>query len=1387
MASNPIALTKGANAPVQARRVLVELRWSGAVDADIQALLCAASGKVRSDDDFVFFNQPRHASGAVELSGKTDGPVSVGALEINLTAVESEIEKVLVTGSADGGTFGQLSSLHVVITDLDNGESLFNYEIDDASTETAMIFGELYRRNEQWKFRAVGQGYASGLAGLATDYGITVDDPPPPPKPTPSPQHPPTPLVPSPAGDAPRIVRRGLQAPSPNTTPPSPPNIDTGHHRRQAHQPAPPVASPIDTSHRARQPQMPAAAPPAANLGAGGRSASPPRASGVAPAAPQRGTRPGRVMPGLQTAATELKNLTGQWQQIADHARTTATDIMAAVVDSHADLSQQLRDLESSNAAVAQAFQHRFGDPAPSGYGQNAMAAEAWIAAARGLATRLHNDAVPWTDKRRREARTEFNGLVSGLRGSYDATVRQLAIDHWQHMRDSGLRSAASIRQDHQRRAQRATLPPPPIGPRTSPVDPQQPDATGPGPLNIYLGQCVVNHLSFTSNSHGNYERASDRVDLPGLSIPVVVDLDSVGAFVVDERRGLEGAVLNLLSALPANQLQIKVFDPEHGGNSAKFLFGLGDAAERVIGDRVKTSDRELADLLQSTEEHITFVTQRFLQGEHQSLTEYNTAAGEVAEPYRLLVLYDFPSGFSRAGHLDDDQIDRLVKIIRNGPRSGVFTILVADPAAGDPADNNNGLDTGVFPTFQQIVEAKRAGETASVRPPVPKVTDGLPWLLSKGALTGATLEAIGRGPTGVRFPNGVPAPAGQGTIASVSSASLAWYFQPAAPPDDATVAGQLDAVQRSLHSAQDVQVTPERVAELAEQAQRATSATLRAQFTPTVAYPDRPDTWWRATSADGVTAHFGRIGARQVADLIVDSEVNTYSALIGGRPGSGKSVLIHAIVMSIVTEYSPAEVELYLIDFKEGVEFKQYADIGLPHAKVIAIESERDFGLSVLQRTAAEIKHRGDLFRGAGQGAANLQQFRARTNQPMKRLVLIIDEFQQLFYRDDKIAAEAAEILELILRQGRAFGIHVLLASQSLAGMASLGKHVLGLIPTRIALQSNENDSRMILGEENTDAQTLSRAGEGILNRKGGHKDANERFQAAFWDPDVRSAVLQQVMHRAQHEGHPNITTVFAGHEPADIGGLDSAVLTAQDDSGLHLPVGMPLTLDPLPLFARLRRESGSNLLIVDENGNGTLAVTVASLAKRGVTTDICDFVGEDDQWSASIAELEQMQAVSVHGRRGVREALKDLVAVIEERNDLGARKAAPRVLVIAAMGRARDFDPNDYDEDNPANILGTILRDGPEVGVHVVCWFDRAAGINKRLSNDQLNEFGQRLVGHLTRDDASMLIDSDSATGLKAGQGILADIDRATESKLRMFRSPPSGWLSHFGAGAR
>ncbi|GGK27790.1 hypothetical protein GCM10011583_69750 [Streptomyces camponoticapitis] len=206
-----VLLQKGANIPVPANRVRVELGWHGGPgtpDVDASALLLTTAGKVRSDDDFVFYNQPVHRSGAVRLDGRRqDGTGVVETIGVDLSAVEQGIGTVVVAASTDG-TFGQVPGLFVRVLDAESGVEAARFDATGATSETAFVLGELYRRNDAWKFRAVGQGYSSGLAGLATDFGITVDEPASPPsaqQATPTPPAPPM-----------------RQAAPPHPTPPAP-------------------------------------------------------------------------------------------------------------------------------------------------------------------------------------------------------------------------------------------------------------------------------------------------------------------------------------------------------------------------------------------------------------------------------------------------------------------------------------------------------------------------------------------------------------------------------------------------------------------------------------------------------------------------------------------------------------------------------------------------------------------------------------------------------------------------------------------------------------------------------------------------------------------------------------------------------------------------------------------------------------------------------------------------------------------------------------------------------------------------------------------------------------------------------------------------------------
>ncbi|WSS85494.1 VWA domain-containing protein [Streptomyces sp. NBC_01176] len=223
------SMSKGANLPVAVGAARAVLGWTGgpgAPDADASALLLGADGRVRDDGDFVFYNQPRHVSGAVRHLGKRqDAGVTTDTVEVDLRSLEPEIERVVLGASADGGTFGQLSGLTLRLLDAGTQREFARFEME-ATTETAFLGGELYLRGGQWKFRAIGQGYASGLAGLATDFGISVDEEPG--LPTPAPVVPPVvpPAAPAPppaqAHPAPRTPPASRIPPAPPAPPTSP-------------------------------------------------------------------------------------------------------------------------------------------------------------------------------------------------------------------------------------------------------------------------------------------------------------------------------------------------------------------------------------------------------------------------------------------------------------------------------------------------------------------------------------------------------------------------------------------------------------------------------------------------------------------------------------------------------------------------------------------------------------------------------------------------------------------------------------------------------------------------------------------------------------------------------------------------------------------------------------------------------------------------------------------------------------------------------------------------------------------------------------------------------------------------------------------------------------
>ncbi len=792
-----------------------------------------------------------------------------------------------------------------------------------------------------------------------------------------------------------------------------------------------------------------------------------------------------------------------------------------------------------------------------------------------------------------------------------------------------------------------------------------------------------------------------------------------------------------LLSVAPG-EVKFCIFDPVGLGQSAGDLLDLAEYDAELMGGKVWSSSQDLEARLADLSAHVELVIQKYLRTTYQTIDEFNDAAGEIAEPYRMLVLFDFPTGMT------GESVARMKSIIENGPRCGVFTLVAYDSSAQVPY--------GVEPDQLRSSSIRnlnlQGGFAGSVNGYQLETTFEHDVLPARSEIAKRIIDSVGR--------------------ASIARTEAAITF-------DKVFAMHGDVAARGLR--------PE------------------LGTAPTRTSASDPNTWWSDDSTRGLFAPIGQKGARDVAILGFDSSDHA-GALLVGRPGSGKSTLLHAYLGGLTTLYGPDELELYLIDFKEGVEFKAYAEERLPHAKVIAIESDREFGLSVLESLQAEITQRAELLRGTGGRQSGVQGLREATGDKFPRILLVFDEFQVLFARNDKVGLAAADLLESIIRQGRGFGVHVLLGSQSLAGLDALGAHVPQLLPVRILLPSAESDARKVLGDNNNAGDYLTSHGEGILNGAGGAVEANERFKGALLTEADRVARLQVLRDKADEHGFIRVPIVFEGNS---LGPLESQnprqfreELAASGSNPIRIRTGEPLTVGDVGDLV-LSREAGANVLAVVRSGDdagiaspqgpayGLLAAAVTSGAMTNARVDVIDFMSNDDGADVMFEPLLDARRISLKRRRAFPDVLSDYLDKVDERLDQDDTSRAACLLVLFGVHRARDLDSEMGSLDVDIDLvekLERLMRDGPEVGVHVWLWSDSVSGASRRLTPRMMREVAWRIAGKMSVDDSQTFIGTGQAADLRESQLVMVNEDRGVATRMTAYAPPTAGWVAQVAA---
>lgn len=306
--------------------------------------------------------------------------------------------------------------------------------------------------------------------------------------------------------------------------------------------------------------------------------------------------------------------------------------------------------------------------------------------------------------------------------------------------------------------------------------------------------------------------------------------------------------------------------------------------------------------------------------------------------------------------------------------------------------------------------------------------------------------------------------------------------------------------------------------------------------------------------------------------ELKIGDETPHY--LIGGTTGSGKSNLLHNVIMSAANKYSPNELQIYLLDFKEGVEFTIYANPLLPHAKLVAVEADTEYGITVLDHLVKEKERRYKLLKESN--CKDLKTYRENNNgQIMPRIVVVIDEFQVLFSNENK--QNTTETLEMLAKQGRACGIHLILSTQSLKGIefGSLASQFGG----RIALKCSAEDSKQLLGgiTSNNEAASEIAIPYAILNTTQGNVSGNIKFSVPYAEPTLIREAVNGMYSFISNGGRISKERIFSGQKLPKI----TSDIDFSNYDTITFNLGVVMNFDAPACKIKLEAKESNNLLV--------------------------------------------------------------------------------------------------------------------------------------------------------------------------------------------------------------
>ena len=644
-------------------------------------------------------------------------------------------------------------------------------------------------------------------------------------------------------------------------------------------------------------------------------------------------------------------------------------------------------------------------------------------------------------------------------------------------------------------------------------------EAINIGDLKLLVEQ-QAKHLDYIHNSPILAKYIHDGY----LSVPLILNLKEKGnVFLnIDEESYSEETkllvnqlIIQFLLAFPVNRIKFCLIDVDNQMDFSKFK-SLTRINNSILYNGIIRDDRQLENTIKDMEQTMYKIQDDILSYNNvEDIYQYNINFEENPQNVHLFVLVNFPSG------MRDDTAKRALKIIQNGKRAGIFSIII----------NNKSC---------QLTPSYKSTEYSQF------IENSKPYSL-----------VINK-------------------ISSVFKMDLEIenQFVPKKNIDYHSLNQIIYKLKdRAENNLQGVKIPLEKMFD-----------ETRRKETDRIAHSSKVV----PSYAEVLDIPIGTRG-REVQNLLLKTtgDGSAHAVVIGGT-GSGKSNLLHTIIMSACYKYSPDELNLYLIDFKGGVEFKFYEankikEKQIPHIKLTGLTSDLEDGVAILNNLHKELRRREDEFRKCG--VEDIVQYYTKFGKKIPRLFVIIDEIQELFEQDDKLGQKAIDILREIFKKGRAFGISILWASQNIPKTPGLKDKVLSQIGNRISLRLNEPDDALDIKIDPKVVRNLNRPekGLGVINDIRYGNDSIE-FRVAFAETsenrqkyaqdiidkwrDVTSRVAQEPLFIVGNDDEPSavdgdtIYNVTPKQEDIISKSFDSYILQLGQDYVTGKPFNMPLAL---------------------------------------------------------------------------------------------------------------------------------------------------------------------------------------------------------------------------------